>query len=179
MTVYLDTLPSRAGSEFVHVVIDTPKGSRNKFKYDPVLRCFKLGRVLPLGASFPYDFGSIPRTLCEDGDALDAMVLGDVPCFAGCLVVAKLVGGIAGEQTESGKTIRNDRLLAVPVTPVNPPVIAHIAELADAVLREIEHFFVSYNQAHGRRFTPLERLDRKAAEAILADSERRYAEAHR
>jgi inorganic pyrophosphatase len=59
----------------VYVVIDTPKGSRNKFKFDAVLGMFKLGHVLPLGAYFPYDFGAVPQTAADDGDPLDVMVI--------------------------------------------------------------------------------------------------------
>jgi inorganic pyrophosphatase len=82
--------------------------------------------ILPAGAFFPYDFGSIPMTYAEDGDALDVLVISEVPSFAGCLITGKLIGAISGEQTEKEKTMRNDRLLAVPITPVNPALFAHI-----------------------------------------------------
>jgi inorganic pyrophosphatase len=67
----LQSLPSRAKGGLVDIIVDTPKGSRNKFKYDEEAQCFRLGRILPAGACFPCDFGSIPKTLAEDGDALD------------------------------------------------------------------------------------------------------------
>ena len=79
----LDRLDSRAESGLVNIIIDTPKGSRNKFKYDEKTQCFRLSRILPAGASFPYDFGSIPMTCAEDGDALDVLVISEVPSFAG------------------------------------------------------------------------------------------------
>src|SRR5689334_21473981 len=105
-----DDLPSfdQATGE-VNAIVDTPKGSRNKFKYDQEKRMFKLGGVLPLGASFPFDFGYIPSTEGEDGDALDILILMDEPAFPGCLVPGKLIGVIEAEQTEAGKTNRNDR----------------------------------------------------------------------
>jgi inorganic pyrophosphatase len=174
MTQVLARLPSRAKNGLVNVIVDTPKGSRNKFKFAQDARCFTLSRILPRGASFPYDFGSIPNTMCEDGDALDVVLLYDEPSFVGCLVVAKLIGGIAGQQTEHGATIDNDRLLAVPVTSVNPARFEHIAEVSEDVLRELEHFFVSYNEAQGRIFTPTARLDPAQADARLVDAERRY-----
>ena len=170
----LDSLESRTESGLVNIVIDTPKGSRNKFKYDEKTQCFRLSRILPAGASFPYDFGSIPMTRAEDGDALDVLVISEVPRFPGCLITGKLIGTISGEQTEKEKTIRNDRLLAVPVTPVNPPLFAHIDDLPEAWVKEIEHFFVSYNQAEGREYKPIKHSGPEEAEAALTAAKRRY-----
>ena len=135
---------------------------------------FRLSRILPAGASFPYDFGSIPMTRAEDGDALDVLVISEVPSFPGCLITGKLIGTISGEQTEKEKTIRNDRLLAVPVTPVNPALFAHIDDLPDAWLKEIEHFFVSYNKAEGREYKPIKHSGPEEAEAALTAAKRRY-----
>ena len=78
----------------VSVIVDTPKGSRNKYKWDEKLGLFKLGHVLSVGASFPYNFGFIPGTRGEDGDALDVLVLMDDPAFVGCLVPSRLIGVI-------------------------------------------------------------------------------------
>ena len=97
----------------LNVVIETPKGSRNKYNYDEKLGLFKLGGVLPSGASFPFDFGFVPSTVGGDGDPLDVLVLMDEPAFAGCLVSARLVGVIEAEQTErDGEVlVEDDRLL--------------------------------------------------------------------
>src|SRR4051794_7660199 len=97
----------------VNVIIDTPKGSRNKFKYDADHALFKLTKILPAGSAFPFDFGYIPGTQGEDGDPIDVLVLMDEAAFVGCLVPARLIGVIEAEQTEDGKTLRNDRLIAV------------------------------------------------------------------
>src|SRR5678816_3881477 len=102
-----------AESDELNVLVDTPKGSRNKFKYDEERGLFKLGGVLPVGAVFPFDFGFIPSTVGGDGDPLDVLILMDEPAFPGCLVKAKLIGVIEAEQTEEKKTTRNDRLIAV------------------------------------------------------------------
>ena len=93
----------------LNVIIDTPKGSRNKFKYDPALGLFKLSHLLTAGMVFPYDFGYIPSTRGGDGDPLDVLVLMDEPVFVGCLVAARLIGVIEAEQTEQGKIQNNDR----------------------------------------------------------------------
>ena len=77
-----------------NVIIETPKDSRNKFSYEPESRMFKLGKQLPAGAGFPYDFGFIPATRAEDGDPIDVVVLLDTATFPGCLVRVRLVGVI-------------------------------------------------------------------------------------
>ena len=177
MNPQLATLTSRTHSGLVNIIVDTPKGSRNKYKYDETSQCFALSRILPVGSCFPYDFGSIPKTLAEDGDALDVLLLSDAPSFVGCLITAKLIGAITGEQTERGKTIRNDRLIAVPVTPANPAELAHISELPAARVTEIEHFFIGYNRAHGRQYNPIARVGPVEADAAVAEAERRYESA--
>ena len=88
----------------LNVVIDTPKGSRNKYGFDFDIDAYKLKSVLPHGTVFPFDFGSIPNTVAEDGDPLDVLVLMDEPVFIGCLVETRLLGVIEAEQTEEGKT---------------------------------------------------------------------------
>ena len=101
MSEPLDNLDSRAEPGLINIIIDTPKGSRNKFKYDEKTRCFRLSLILPAGAFFPYDFGSIPMTYAEDGDALDVLVISEVPSFAGCLITGKLIGTISGVMTSA------------------------------------------------------------------------------
>ena len=151
----------------VRVVVDTPRGSRNKYKFDTELAVFKLSRVLPAGMSFPFDFGSIPGTCAEDGDALDVLVLTEAPLFAGCLVLVHLVGVIRATQREGRATIRNDRLIGAIETPVNKPVIRDIRDLPKQVLHDIEHFFRSYNEAQGRQFSISGRAGARAAEGLL------------
>jgi inorganic pyrophosphatase len=137
-------------------IVDTPKHSRNKYEYDGKLGLFKLGGVLPAGASFPYDFGYVPSTLGEDGDPLDVLILMDEPAFAGCLVPARLIGVIEAEQTErDGETARNDRLIAVAANSHAHKEVRSLDDIPETVLDEIEHFFVSYNEVKGKQFKPL------------------------
>lgn len=76
------------GSDKFQVIIETPKGSRNKYAFDPEQRVFALKKVLPAGMTFPYDFGFVPSTKAEDGDPTDVLVLMDEPAFpAACLSV--------------------------------------------------------------------------------------------
>ena len=159
--------PRDPDSGLVRVIIDTPRGSRNKYKFDEELTLFKLSRILPAGMSFPFDFGSIPCTRAEDGDALDVLVLNDAPLVVGCLVLVRLIGVIRATQTEGRRTLRNDRLLGVIETSVNQPAIRDLKELPKEQLRDIEHFFCSYNEAQGRRFVVTGRAGPKAAQQML------------
>jgi inorganic pyrophosphatase len=168
--------PREAESGLVRVVVDTPRGSANKLKYDETLGCFKLSRILPAGHVFPYDFGSVPRTRAADGDALDVLVLLDAPTAPGCLVSVRLIGGLAAKQTERRRSIRNDRLVGAPETPTHPAAFASLDDLGEARIDEIEHFFVSYNLAQGRRFEPLGRLSAEDAEKCLDAAIDRYAD---
>ena len=171
---FLDIPPRDEKTGLVNVVIDTPKGSRNKLKYDEELGIFRLSRILPLGHYFPFDFGSIPGTRAEDGDALDVMVLLEEPTFPGCLVPARLIGVLTARQTEKGKTIRNDRLLAVPETKTNKPRVRHIEDVDPARIEQIEHFFVSYNMAQGRQFKPGRPLGPRAADRLVREAIARF-----
>src|SRR5438046_10317631 len=112
MKVLRKLKPFDRKSGHLNVVIDTPKGCRNKYAFDLELNAYKLKSVLPHGTVFPFDFGSIPGTVADDGDPLDALVLMDEPAFCGCLIESRLIGVIEAEQSEDGKTERNDRLLA-------------------------------------------------------------------
>src|SRR6267143_3217601 len=97
------------------VVVETPKGSRNKDAFDPDHRVFELKKVLPAGMAFPYDFGFLPSTKGGDGDPLDVLVLMDEPAFPGCVLKCRLIGVIEGEQRDKKKKKkeRNDRLIAI------------------------------------------------------------------
>src|SRR5579864_1938581 len=94
------------------VVVETPKGSRNKYAYDPQEHVFELKKVLPAGMAFPYDFGFVPSTQGGDGDPLDVLVLMDEPAFPGCKLTTRVIGVIEGEQGD-GERERNDRVVAV------------------------------------------------------------------
>src|SRR5246500_2573008 len=105
--------PMRKKDGLFQVIVETPKGSRNKFSFDVDQEIFSLKKVLPAGMVFPYDFGFLPKTLADDGDPIDVLLLMDEPAFPGVLVPSRLIGVIEGEQIDGKKRIRNDRLLAV------------------------------------------------------------------
>jgi inorganic pyrophosphatase len=139
----------------LRVVIETPKGSRNKYDYDPGCDCFDLATVLPEGMTFPYDFGFVPSTIGQDGDPLDVLVLMDAPGVPGCIVRAKLVGAIRARQREKkGKWNRNDRLLAVAAHAQTHERVRSLKDLRPHLVEEIKAFFVEYNELRGRKFEP-------------------------
>jgi len=151
----------------LNVVIDTPKGSRNKYAFDFDRRGYLLKTVLPKGLKFPFDFGSIPGTVAADGDPLDALVLMDEPAFTGCLVEARLIGVIEAEQTKDGKKERNDRLIAVAERSATHGKIESLRDLDRTLVKEIEHFFVFYNRERGKKFKPLGRFGPKRATRLI------------
>jgi inorganic pyrophosphatase len=151
----------------LNVVIDTPKGSRNKYAFDFKVNAYKLKTVLPHGTVFPFDFGSIPGTIADDGDPLDVLVLMDEPVFIGCLIEARLLGVIEAEQTEGGETERNDRLIAVAAESHTNGTLKSLQELDSKLLGEIEHFFASYNDARGKKFKPIARKGPAVAKQLI------------
>jgi inorganic pyrophosphatase len=150
-----------------NVVIETPRASRNKFDYDVELGVFKLKSVLPAGAEFPYDFGYVPGTRAEDGDPIDVLVFMDEPAFAGCLVPCRMIGVIEAEQTEDGKTERNDRLIAVADEAHDYQDLKSLKDVSKHLLKELEHFFVSYNACRGKKFKLLGHRGPKQAQKLL------------
>ena len=134
------------------VVIETPKGSRNKYAYDPEERIFTLKKVLPAGMSFPYDFGFVPSTRGGDGDPLDVLVLMDEPAFPGCKLTCRVVGVIEGEQGTKKKTERNDRVVAVENGNHSYTHVKRIDDLGKAFERELEEFFVNYHRLDAEQF---------------------------
>jgi len=159
----------------LNAIIDTPKGSRNKYKYDEQRNIFKLKGIMPAGSIFPFDFGYVPSTLGEDGDPLDVLVLMDEPAFVGCVVPARLIGVIEAEQTEeTGETSRNDRLIAIAANSHNHKELKSLEQISDNLIEEIEHYFVSYNQIRGKQFKPIGRYGPERANELVEDGIKLY-----
>jgi inorganic pyrophosphatase len=150
------------------VIIETPKGSAEKFDYDLKYKTFKLHKIMPSGMVFPYDFGFIPDTKGEDGDPLDVLVLSEFKTFPGCLMDCRLLGAITARQTEKdGAQMRNDRFIAVPSVSHQYDGVDTIEQLPQRLLDEMEHFFKAYNEISGKNFEPLERLAPEAALELI------------
>ncbi len=127
------------------VIIETPKGSRNKYAYNVKEHIFDLKKVLPAGMAFPYDFGFVPSTRSGDGDPLDVLVLMDEPAFAGC----RVIGIIEGQQRDREGKERNDRIVAVENGNHSYAHIKHVDDLGKPFERELEKFFVNYHAIEG------------------------------
>jgi inorganic pyrophosphatase len=138
--------------ELIQVIIETPKGSRNKYAFDPEDRIFALKKVLPAGMTFPYDFGFVPSTVADDGDAVDVLVLMDEPAFPGCLLKCRIVGIIQGEQGEGKDRERNDRIIAIEQDNHSFASIEHVDDLGKVFARELEEFFVNYHALTGEKY---------------------------
>ncbi len=156
-------LPAIDTSGHITVVVDTPRGSRAKYKYDRECGLFRLSKLLPAGAVFPGNFGFIPGTRGKDGDEIDVLILGHGTLVMGAVVTVRLIGLLNVQQTEDGKTVRNNHLLGVIETNHNPAELRDIDELHPHHVDEIIHFFTGYNQMEGRQFEVLVREDAEAA----------------
>lgn len=150
----LTRLPNKLDGKkgICRAIIETPKGCRNKFDYDPKSKLFMLGGLLPEGMMFPFDFGFIPSTLGDDGDPVDVLLLLDAPAHVGCLVEARIIGVISAQQTTKGKKETNDRLLGVAVHSYDHEDVSTIEEVGKPLLSQIEEFFISYNKQRGKKF---------------------------
>jgi inorganic pyrophosphatase len=153
----------------LHVIIETPKGSRNKFAYDEERKIFQLKKVLPVGMAFPYDFGFVPSTKAEDGDPTDVLVLMDEPAFPGCLLHCRLIGIIEGEEGSKKDKVRNDRLVAVERANHSFANVDHIRDLGKKFVRELEEFFVNYHALSGKKYRVLDVKGPKKAHKRLED----------
>jgi inorganic pyrophosphatase len=150
LTMLAHQLDAKNGT--CRAIIETPKGSRNKFDYDPESNLFMLGGLLPEGMMFPFDFGFIPSTLGDDGDPLDILVLMDAPAHVGCLIEVRLLGVISAEQIQKGTKETNDRLLGVAIHSYDHEDLTTIDQVSKTLLSQLEEFFVSYNKQRGKKF---------------------------
>ena len=142
-------------ADLIVVIIETPKGSRNKYAYDPEEKIFELTKVLPAGMAFPYDFGFVPSTLGGDGDPLDVLVLMDEPAFPGCKLTCRIVGIIEGEESGKKTKERNDRVIAIENANHSYAHVKHVDELGKEFERELEEFFVNYHRLGGKSYKSL------------------------
>jgi inorganic pyrophosphatase len=153
----------------LRIVIETPKGSRNKYKYDPDCDCLELATALPEGMVFPYDFGFVPATTGQDGDPLDVLVLMDAPVVPGCVIRGRLLGGFKARQRgkKDKDWVRNDRLVAVACHAQTHQDAKTLADLRPHMPQEISEFFVDYNKLRRREFETLGLCDPRKAMKIV------------
>lgn len=161
--------------EYVEVLVEIPKGSRNKYEYDHETGRFYLDRMLFSSVHYPSDYGYIPETLAEDGDALDALVLVGEPTFPGCVIRARPVG-VFDMWDEKGA---DAKILAVPISDPQWNWIHSLEQVPEHLLREITHFFSIYKDLEVAKKTSVgEWRGRQAAEEIIEAARRRYRLLH-
>ena len=152
------------------VVIEIPRGSRNKYEVDHDSGRIRLDRTLFTATQYPADYGFVPDTLGEDGDPLDALVLVLEPTFPGCLIRSRPIG-MFRMTDEKGP---DDKILCVPATDPRQEHLRDIHHLPEFEQREIEHFFLIYKELEpGKSVEGASWADRAAAEAEVEASRRR------
>ncbi|GMU34019.1 MAG: inorganic diphosphatase [Planctomycetia bacterium] len=142
---YSDVSPGTNIPAVVNAIIEIPKGRRSKFELDKKTGLFRLDRYLYSSSHYPGDYGFIPQTLAEDGDALDVLVMVNEATFTGCLIEARVIGLFKMKD----KGANDYKVFAVPNT---DPLFAEYRDLTAVpphFLKEIEHFFATYKQLEG------------------------------
>ncbi|MEM8966631.1 MAG: inorganic diphosphatase [Bacteroidota bacterium] len=152
------------------VIVEIPKGSRNKYEYDPEKKMIRYDRMIFSSMFYPSDYGFIPETLAGDGDALDALVLVTEPTFPGCLIEVKPIG-LFRMRDEKGP---DAKVLCVPVSDPIWNKVNTLDEINPHLKREIEHFFQVYKDLEKKKVGIDGWEDREAAIAVYRESKQRY-----
>jgi inorganic pyrophosphatase len=151
----------------IDIIIETVQGSNIKYKYDTAGRFYKVKKILPLGMVFPYHFGFIPGTTGEDGDPLDGMVISESTSFTGAHMACRLIGALLASQSEKGKTMRNDRYFFIPVDSIVFAHIKSVHEFGSRHNQQLKDFFINYNLAENKKFTPLKIISASRALSLI------------
>lgn len=162
----------RAMGKVFDIVVEIPKGCRNKYEYDPKTGKFRLDRMLFSSMHYPADYGFIPETLALDGDALDALVLVWEPTFTGCVIAAKPIG-LFKMKDEKGP---DEKILCVPVKDPEWNYLSDLKDVPPHLLKEIEHFFSVYKDLEAKKVGVEGWADRAEALRIIEDCQRRFRE---
>lgn len=147
----------------MNVIIEIPNGSRNKYEIDKETGLIALDRVLHTAQAYPFDYGFVPQTLWDDGDALDVVLLTTQPLLPGILVHARPVGILP--MVDGGE--KDEKVLAVPAS---DPRFADIQDLSDVnkhTLKEIVHFFETYKKIQNKEVSLGEWQGKDAAQAAF------------
>ena len=156
----------------INVVVETPRGSQAKFKFDSETGSMMLSRPLPSGIVYPCDWGFIPSTRAADGDPLDAMILWDGTGFPGLIVASRLIGILRVEQKSlaTGERERNDRVFALPVKAPRSEQVRSVFDLPERVRLELEQFFQNVVAFEGKEIALLGFAGPDEADRVLRAS---------
>jgi inorganic pyrophosphatase len=174
MSQLVDLAPLGANGE-LHVVVECPRGATVKLKYEPRLRTMAVSRSLPLGLSYPFDWGFVPGTTAPDGDPLDALALHDASTYPGVVLRCRPIGVVQLEQEANrGGRERNDRIIAIPSWHDRMGELARATELPERLRLEIEQFFLSTTFFTAKNPVILGWKNSRAAKLLVQASVKNY-----
>lgn len=172
MNLWRDLSSGPNPPEIITAVVEIPSGSRNKYELDKESGLIRLDRVLYSAVHYPGDYGFIPRTLAEDGDPCDVLVLLNEPTFPGCQIDVRPIGVL--RMLDRGEP--DDKILAVPYHDPFYGEYFDIADIPQHYLREVEHFFGIYKDLEGKRMEVLGWAKSEVAAQSVLDAMRMYEE---
>jgi inorganic pyrophosphatase len=172
----LTVVPTFARGDVFHVVVESPRGSQLKLKFDERLKVMSISRPLPLGVLLPFDWGFIPSTQGEDGDPVDAMLLWDVPSYPGVVVPCRALGVLQIEQNrknhDRSERIRNDRVMALPTDARREQSVNGVDGLPTRIREELEQFAIAATALEGKDVRVFGWGDASTALALIRDCQR-------
>ena len=166
---YLD---ERSVERSIPVIVEVPKGSKNKYELDKETGLLRLDRVLYSAVYYPANYGFIPRTFCEDGDPLDALVLGQEPVYPLTIVEARAIG-VMRMRDEKGI---DDKVICVPFQDPNWNTVERLEDLPLQLRDEISHFFAVYKTLEQKDVEVDGWFPREAALKVIDEAKRRWTE---
>ena len=169
-------IPGLLDRDTFYVIVESPRGSGVKLKYEPQWEAMSVSRPLPSGVVFPFDWGFIPSTQASDGDPLDAMLIWDVASYPGVVLECRAIAVLQIDQNRTNhdrsSRIRNDRIMAIPLASRRE---GHIENLDDLPLRqrqELEHFAIAATALEGKDVRIIGWENAAAALELIRDSSR-------
>jgi inorganic pyrophosphatase len=172
----LINLPPFTEDGDVYVIVETPRGSRAKFAYDPKLESFTLSKSLLTGLTYPHDWGFVPSTKADDGDPVDIMVVHDATTFPGIVLPCRVIGVLQIEQKRKGKAERNDRLFAVPRRSHSEQGLQDIRDLSKPTLQELEKFFIATDELEDKKLEIIGWKGPKAAIQAIKEAAKTFVQ---
>ena len=172
--VNLLTIPAFATRDTIHVVVESPRGSHVKLKFDPRWGAMGISRPLPVGLTFPFDWGFVPSTRGPDGDPVDAFVMWDVASFPGVVIECRPLGVLKIEQNavnfDRSRRVRNDRILALPTTARRESGWSKVGDIAERIRDECVQFTLAAAALEGKDPTVMGWGEPRDAMMLLNDA---------
>ena len=172
INTFHDIIPGKNAPDEINVIIEIPKGSKNKYEIDKATGLIALDRALHTAQDYPFDYGFMPQSLWDDGDALDVVLLTTYPLFPNVLVVARPVAIM--HMTDSGEG--DDKVIAVPVHDPRWDEVRDLKDINKHTLKELEHFFLTYKKIQGKEVGVTGFSGTEAAKAAVVKGVKLYKE---